>query len=148
MENYITILQDAFSKLEKTEKEKIIKNKEKNINNFINQNIDIKKDKISKENILIIKNNFIKMLFDYANSNQNTSKEYYYFTFNKNGSKTIHVSRKALDKIKNNYGLATKLENYYNEYARPLDYNMIIFCLDDLNINHNIDIENKKNDLN
>lgn len=145
MDNYITNLNDAFSKLEKSEKEKIIKNKNNDINNFINKIIDIKKHKISKENVFIIKSNFIKTLFDYAKNNQNTSKVYYYYTYNKNTSKTVHITSQAIKLIKEKLGLT--FENYYNEFSRQLDYCNLHTCINLLDINHNIDIENKKNNI-
>lgn len=145
MENYITNLNNAFAKLAKSEKEKIIKNKENNLDNFIEKVIEAKKHKISKENVLIIKTNFLQTLHDYAKNNQNTSKAYYYYTYNQNTSKTVHITSPTIKLLNEKVGI--KFNNYYNEFSNSLDYGILHTCINMFDINHNIDIENKKNNI-
>lgn len=134
-------IENTISSLEKTEFKtylKDIKAKENFIKAFINTEKSI--DKNDKETLEKIRAKINNTLYNRAFNDIENTSAYYYYTYNKNGSKTIHFNKAVKDILIKEYGI-DKLNTSYNEYKDALRFYSILSVCNDKNIYHNIDRE-------
>ena len=76
----------------------------------------------------------------FSEEQKNTYK--YYFTYNKNGSRTIYINGAIKNFINKEYGVNIKnINGSYNEYSRPLAFSSTLTICLKHNFYHNIERE-------
>ena len=131
-------LEEKVNKLE--DKEKLIKNKELEKEKFFNEYI--KNKKLEEEEKEKLKEKLNSILYSYAFNEKNNNKLYYHFTFNKNGSRTIHFNKAIKDILIKEYGVTSKdITTSYNEYSNALKFYSVLSICNDKNAYHNIEKE-------
>lgn len=131
-------LEEKINKLE--DKEKLIKNKELEKDIFFNEYI--KNKELEEEEKEKLKEKLNSILYSYAFNDKNNNKLYYYFTFNKNGSRTIHFNKAIKDILIKEYGVTSKdIATSYNEYSNALRFYSVLSVCNDKDAYHNIEKE-------